>query len=140
VTPTWGWLAVKGPIPGEIRVAGEVVGTTGTERFRMGAGRHEVEIVNEARGYRRRRVVSVLPGKVTTIVLETPAPGLVSVNASPWAEVWIGGRRIGETPLANVSVPAGSHEVIFRHPELGEKRQKISVAAGAPIRVAVDMK
>ena len=54
--------------------------------------------------------------------------------------LWIDGRRIGDTPLANLSVPAGEHEVVFRHPELGEKRQVLRVNPGARLRLSVEMK
>jgi serine/threonine-protein kinase len=53
------------------------------------------------------------------------------VNATPWAEVWIDGRSLGETPLANVEVPVGEHELVFRHPDLGERRQRVVVRADA---------
>ena len=66
--------------------------------------------------------------------------GVVNLNAAPWAEVWIDGRRVGETPIGNLSVSIGPHEVVFKHPQLGEKRQAISVTLGAPLRVSVDMK
>ena len=46
----------------------------------------------------------------------------MALNALPWAEVWIDGESIGETPIGKVSVPIGWHEIVFRHPELGEKR------------------
>ena len=48
---------------------------------------------------------------------------VVNLNALPWAEVWIDGRRIGETPLANIKIPLGDHEAVFRHPQLSERRQ-----------------
>jgi hypothetical protein len=139
-TPTWGWLDVKAESPMEIRAGGRVLGRTGGERIRLAEGRHQIELVNGDTGYRAVRVVHVVGGKVTNLAVPTPANGVVNVNASPWAEVWIDGRRVGETPLANLSVPLGSHEVVFRHPEFGEKRQAISVTAGAPVRISVDMK
>jgi len=89
---------------------------------------------------RKRSPLALVSGKVTRLSVDSPASGVVNVNASPWAEVWIGGRRIGETPLANVSVPIGSYEVVFRHPQFGEKRQAIFVAAGAQMRVSMDMR
>lgn len=64
----------------------------------------------------------------------------MNVNAVPWANVWIDGRRIGETPLANVRVPIGDHEVIFRHPDLGERRVRAVVEAGVAARVTADMR
>jgi len=138
--PTWGWVAVKAAFAADIRVGGRVLGATDGERIRMAAGRHQIEVVNQAQGYRSVRLVDVVPGKVTNLLVDAPPPGLVNVNASPWAEVWIGGRRIGETPLANVSIPAGQHEVVFRHPQLGEKRQDLSVAPGARVRLSMDMR
>jgi hypothetical protein len=54
--------------------------------------------------------------------------------------VWIDGQQIGETPLSNVRVPIGSHELVFRHPELGEKPVRAVVTAGAPNRVSVDLR
>jgi len=63
--------------------------------------------------------------------------GVVSFNATPWAEVWIDGQRLGETPLGNVRLPVGAHEVVFRHPQLGERRAVAVVRASTPERVTV---
>jgi hypothetical protein len=85
------------------------------------------------------RKVQVTPGKVTSLTLELPR-GVVHLNATPWAEVWIDGKNVGETPIGNLSVAIGPHEVVFRHPQLGEKRQAVAVTMGGPVRVSVDMK
>jgi serine/threonine-protein kinase len=65
-----------------------------------------------------------------------PPDGRVSINALPWAEVWIDGSPIGETPLANLSLPVGQHEIVFRHPQLGERREMLIVKAGVDTRVS----
>jgi hypothetical protein len=137
--PVSGWLSVKAPFLIEIREDGQLIGTTETDRLMLASGRHVLELVNPSLGFRESRTVQVLPGKVAPLVIELPQ-GSVSLNASPWAEVWIDGRRIGETPIGNVSVPIGPHEIVFRHPELGEKKQAVSVTTGAPVRVSVSMK
>jgi serine/threonine-protein kinase len=64
----------------------------------------------------------------------------MSFNAIPWAEVTVNGQQIGETPLANISVPVGTHDVVFRHPELGEKHIRTVVTLAAPAKVSVDMR
>ena len=137
--PVSGWVSVKAPFTMEIREQGRLLGTTDTDRLMIAAGRHELDFVSEQLGYRSTRVLQVAPGKVSSITLDLPQ-GVVNLNAAPWAEVWIDGRRVGETPIGNLSVSIGPHEVVFRHPQLGEKRQAISVTLGAPIRVSVDMK
>jgi serine/threonine protein kinase len=137
--PVSGWVQVKAPFTIEIYEQGRLLGTTDTDRIMMAAGRHEIEFVNNALGYRATRTVQVLPGKVLPLPVELPN-GTVNLNASPWAEVWIDGKRVGETPIGNLAVAIGPHEVVFKHPEYGEKRHAISVTVGAPVRVSVAMK
>jgi serine/threonine-protein kinase len=81
----------------------------------------------------------VAAGKLSQIKLEMPR-GTISVNAQPWAEVWVDGERIGETPIGNLSVAIGSHSVLFRHPELGEQHHTALVTLKGPARISVDMR
>jgi serine/threonine-protein kinase len=64
----------------------------------------------------------------------------MAINAIPWAEVFVDNARVGETPIGNIAVPIGSHEVIFRHPELGERRLSVTVSVGEPMKVGVDLR
>jgi len=137
--PVSGWLTVKSPVAVEVRENGRLIGTTDADRIMMAAGKHDIELVNDVLGYRATRSIQVPPGKVAPLTLEMPQ-GVISLNASPWAEVWIDGRRVGETPLANLAIAIGSHEVVFRHPQLGEKRQAVSITLKAPVRASIDMK
>lgn len=137
--PVSGWLTVKAPFRVEIHEQGRLLGTNDADRLMLAAGRHEIEFVNDALAYRVSRVVQVPPGRTAAVEIEAPM-GVVSLNAAPWAEVWLQGKRIGETPIGNLSMPIGPHELVFRHPEFGEKRHAISVTLGAPVRVSVDMK
>jgi hypothetical protein len=137
--PVSGWLSVKAPVTMEIREGGRLIGTTDSDRLMMSAGRHEVELVNETLGYRATKVIQVPPGKVAPLALELPQ-GTINLNALPWAEVWIDGRRVGETPIGNLAIPIGPHEILFRHPQFGERKQAVSVTMNAPVRLSVDMK
>jgi hypothetical protein len=137
--PVSGWLAVNSPFSLEIREEGRIIGTSAADRVMLAAGRHELTLVSETMGYRVNRVVTIMPGKVETIKVELPN-GVVNLNATPWAEVFVDGQRVGETPIGNLSVPIGPHEVVFRHPQFGEKRHAISVTLTGPVRLSVDMK
>ena len=134
-----GWLAVSAPVVMQLREAGRVVGTTESDRLMMSAGEHEIEIVNEALGFRSVQRVSVVAGKTTATSRELPT-GLLSINAQPWAEVWVDGERIGETPIANLPRRLGSHEVVFRHPQLGERTETVVVTLRQPARLGIDMR
>lgn len=108
--------------------------TTGT--IAINDGSHTLEFVNEELGFRTRQHVTIRPGQLSAVTVAIPN-GRLSVNAAPWAEVWIDGAAAGETPLANLSVPIGRHEIVFRHPQLGERREVAIVKADGLTRVSV---
>lgn len=134
-----GYLAVETPLALQLLQDGKVVGSTDLDRLMLPAGNHVVELVNEALGFRERRRVSIAPGKTTRLSVDAPE-GRVSINAQPWAEVWLDGRRLGQTPIGNVTTTIGVHEIVFRHPELGERRARVSVGLREPARVGMDMR
>lgn len=137
--PVSGWIAVSAPEELHIYKGQRLLGTTRTDRIMVAAGDHQLQLVNEALGYRSTRSVTVAPGQVASIRPSWPK-GSLALNAVPWADVFIDGQRIGETPIGHVEVPIGTHEIVFRHPELGEKRAEAVVSLTAPGRVSVDMK
>ncbi len=116
----------------------DVVGTNGAKRIKLAAGRHDLDLVNQGLDYRERRRIEIAPGKVTTVRIDPPK-GAISVNARPWADVSIDGNEVGQTPIANLAVSIGTHQVIFRHPQFGERRQTIVVTINGPNRIAVDL-
>ena len=137
--PAAGWLTVSSPIALQIVERDDIIGTSQSPRILLPAGRHELLLTNETLGFSERRVVQVSAGASASIRVEPPK-GRLSVNALPWAEVWVDGQRIGETPVGNHMVTAGTHEILFRHPELGERRQTVTVSLKGPARVSVDMR
>ena len=134
-----GWLSFVLPVPAQIYERGTLLGTTEMPRIMVPAGRHELEIVNAGLGLTTQRSVQVVEGKTAVLDIEVPN-GVVAINALPWAEVSVGSRALGQTPLGNVSLPIGNYEVVFRHPELGERRRTVVVTAGEKARVGIDMR
>lgn len=137
--PAPGWLSVHSASRLEIREGGKLLGTTETEQIMLPSGHHEIELANDVVGYRARREIEVVPGQVTSVPVELPY-GALSINAQPWAEVWINGERVGETPIANLARRIGTYDVVFRHPELGERRETVNVTLRQPVRLGVDMR
>lgn len=122
---TFGGMTVSAPIELQVFEDGKLIGST-TGPIAIGAGARAVEFVNEPTGFRYRQTVNVRGGQMTTVKIAVPN-GRVSINAAPWAEVDVDGTPAGETPIANLSLPIGTHEVTFRHPQLGTKKQTIVV-------------
>jgi hypothetical protein len=136
---TAGWIRLDVPADVQILENGRVVGSSDFERIMLPVGRHDLELVNTSLGYRERRTVQITAGQTTTLRPDWPR-GSMAINAIPWAEVLVDGARVGETPIGNIAVPIGSHEVLFRHPELGERRMSVTVTVGEPLKVGVDLR
>ncbi len=134
-----GYVTFVSPIPLELREGGRVVGTTDVERLILPAGEHEIEMSNAALGFSATRRITIAADRTTSVPVEVPT-GTLSINALPWAEVWLAGERIGETPIANLSRPIGNYEVLLRHPQFGERRARVTVSAKQTARLGVDMR
>lgn len=134
-----GFLKLAAPVDMQLYEQGRLLGSSRIDRLMLPAGKHEIEIVNDEFGYRGVRTVNISPGKTSTVTVEPPK-GVVSLNATPWANVWIDGQNVGETPIGNLSVPIGDHEVVFRNPDFAEQRRVITVTLRAPSRVSLDLR
>lgn len=137
--PAPGWVAVSAPQDVQLYEGGRLLGTSQEPRIEMTPGTHQIDLVNEAVGYRGSRVVEVVKGKGQSITVEFPA-GSIALNAIPWAEVWIDGEKVGETPIGNVPVSVGPHDIVFRNPDLGERSERAVVTLAAPVRLSVDLR
>jgi PEGA domain-containing protein len=130
-----GGLRLVSPIELQVLEGERVLGSSADGPVVTTAGRHEFDLVNNALGYRSQQTVEIHAGQIVSLSV-SPPDGRVSINARPWAQVWIDGNLVGETPLANVSVPVGDHEIVFRHPQLGERRETTIVRSGGLTRVS----
>jgi hypothetical protein len=113
-----------------------VIGTTEESRLMLSPGKHDLTLVNRELGYRASRTVEIEPGEVRSITLDPRGPA--SFNASPWAEVFIDGRKVGDTPIANLQLPLGIREVTFRHPQYGERRMPVTVKGDSAAAISID--
>lgn len=67
-------------------------------------------------------------------------PGLVTINATPWCNVSIDGRSVGETPVVNHSLPSGRHSVVCSNPDTGHSRTvSIEVRPGETTRTRISL-
>ena len=137
--PVSGWISINAPAELQIFENQRLLGSSRTDRIMVAAGRHEIEFSNETLGYRSSQTIQVSPGQVAKVKPDWPQ-GTIAINATPWANVTLDGQDLGETPVGNTTVPIGTHEIVFRHPQLGEQRLTATVTAATPARVSVDMR
>jgi eukaryotic-like serine/threonine-protein kinase len=136
--PVGGWLAIAAPFDVELLERDDVIGSGGTSKIMLAAGRHDITLLNTILGYQEARKIDVTAGKTMSIKVEPPKVN-VSVNARPWADVSLDGASLGQTPISNLLVAVGVHEMVFRHPQLGERRQSVTVTVKGPNRIAADL-
>lgn len=123
----------------EILEDGRLLGNTRTEQLMLPVGSHRLEFINSGLELSSTRTVQITAGRTATVSLALPS-GKLSVNAVPWADVSLDGAALGTTPLGDVSVPIGTHELVFRHPQFGERRQTVVVKAQTPARIGIDLR
>jgi len=131
--PRFGGITVSSPIELKVFKDGTLLGTTGGP-IAVSEGAQSLQFVNETLGFRTVQTVTVKFGQMTAVKIGVPN-GRISINAIPWAEVTIDGTAHGETPIANLALPIGTHEIVFKHPQLGEKRRTVIVKVDELLRV-----
>ena len=131
-----GWVAVFAPIVLRVSADGRSIGTTEESRLMLPPGRHQLTLTNKELGYSAVEQVDIEPGEVKSVNVNPR--GTVNLNAVPWAEVWLDGQKLGDTPLADTPVPLGQREFVFKNPQFGEKKVSATIKAGANSPVTVD--
>jgi hypothetical protein len=129
-----GRVTIAAPIELQIFEDGSLLGST-VDPVSLTPGRHTLDVVNDELGFRATQTVTVRAGRTSTVTIAVPT-GRIDINAVPWADVWIDGTAAGQTPLANLSLPIGRHEILFRHPQLGEKLEIAIVRVEGIARVS----
>ena len=137
-SPSAGFLAIASPFDIRVLEGDAVVGAGRSTRIMIPTGKHTFSFVSDALQYQETRSVEIAAGKTVTLRVDAPNAA-VSANARPWADVLIDGVSVGQTPISNLALAIGQHDVLFRNPQLGERRQTVVVTTRGPNRIAVDL-
>ncbi|HUR33190.1 MAG TPA: PEGA domain-containing protein [Vicinamibacterales bacterium] len=131
-----GRLRITAPIELDVLEGARRIGSSSSPSLALAAGTHQLTLRNAELGVITAATARVEAGKLTALTVDVP-DGTLSANAQPWAQVIIDGRAVGETPIANLSIAVGWHDVVFRHPQHGQRSQRVVVRAGTLSRVSV---
>jgi hypothetical protein len=136
--PLSGTLEVSSPIPVQITDRDRPLGQLRSGRIAVGAGLRRLRLANEELGFEESHEVEVAAGGVTRLVVSPPS-GVLNITADTATDVYLDGRPIGLTPLTNLSVPLGVHEVAFKHAQWGDQNYTVLVGLTTPSRLHVTM-
>jgi hypothetical protein len=131
----FGGLRVTSPVQLQVLEDGKLLGSTAGPIV-IGEGKHTIDLVNDTLEFRSHATTAVKAGQMTALAIPVPN-GHLSINAMPWADVLIDGKAVGQTPLANLSVAIGEHEIVFRNPQFPEQHQTAVVKVDTATRVSM---
>lgn len=107
-------LTIKSsPSGAAVRVDGKSIsGTTPLGPLTLSPGRHNLTL--EKSGYRAaRKTIYLNRGRTESVNLSLkalPKPtGTLAFDTRPWSVVYLGTKKLGETPLLGIKLPAGKH-------------------------------
>ena len=134
------------PPGGTVRVGGE--SRADPAQFALLPGKYT--LVAELDGYQdEKRAVELF--KDTNLVQEVaftrkisttrpaPATGKITVRTNPYSVVFHNGKRLGETPFADLEMPVGTYTLVFRNPKRETVSRKVTISAGKTTKLSFDL-
>jgi hypothetical protein len=103
-----GWLHAEVPVAMRITEDGRLLGTTDVDRLMLPTGDHMLELRNDDLGFAARQMVTIKAGETSILPVRLPSAS-ISINAKPWAEAWVDGERVGDTPIGTLMRTIGRH-------------------------------
>ena len=131
-----GWVSVLAPVQLFIYEGERFLGTTEGEKLMLAPGKHKLDFVSEELGFKRAVEVTITPGATAAVSLPMPKVA-VTVEGPEGGELIIDGEPMGRLPLTGLQIALGTRDFVVKHPDLGEKRQVVTVTSHSPMRVTL---
>jgi hypothetical protein len=127
---------------------GDPTGAT-TAELELDAGTHDVTAELEGYAKETRKVV-LRRGETQRIEItfrnKLPAAreprvktGRLTVRTTPWSDVYIGAKKIGQAPFTDLEVPAGTHKLTFRNPARSVVTKTVTITAGKTAKLSFSL-
>jgi serine/threonine protein kinase len=66
-------------------------------------------------------------------------PGALSVRTTPYSDVYLGKRLLGQSPFAELSLPAGTHTLTFKHPGRRTVSRAVVITSGKTTKLNITL-
>ncbi|HEX5059476.1 MAG TPA: PEGA domain-containing protein, partial [Kofleriaceae bacterium] len=65
-----------------------------------------------------------------------PTPmGKLTVRTTPWSDVYLGTRKLGQAPFADLELPVGTHTLTFKNPSRPTVTKTVTIKAGKSVKL-----
>jgi hypothetical protein len=129
-------MSILSSVPLDIYEGTRHVGSTDDEKIQMTPGPHRLTVVNNRFAFRSELSLEVKPGEVTAFTVSLPT-GSVIVRTIRGAEVLVEGESVGIAPLGQLEIPAGTREIVVRHPEHGARHVTMEIKRDETAEITV---
>jgi hypothetical protein len=68
-------------------------------------------------------------------IVRAPQTGTLTVRTTPYSDVYIGTRKIGQAPFADLEVPAGTYSLTFKNPRHPTVRKQVTILPGRALKL-----
>lgn len=136
----YGEFILRTNIPVKIYIDNKFYGYNPLNNIILISGFHDLRLVNEEYMVDDKRQIYIESGASLEQELTLGHFGTISINAIPWAEVYIDEKYIGQTPIANLRLTVGTHEIRFINPKYPVKRRNVEIMEGVNTNISVQMK
>ena len=107
--------------------------------FSLGEGRQIVRVAHPKTGFERIRAISVRAGQIHEVEIQA-RHGVLRLQVQPWAKVRIDGREVGITPLQDLNLVEGSHQVELVNPDIQRRQDMlVRIEAGRVRQVKINL-
>ncbi len=137
--PAFGELLVVAEPWAEVYIDGEKVGQTPLSKIRLSAEEHTLSLSNDNFAGVIRDTITIPSNATLSKKYSFNDHGYLQIVVVPWADVFIDGNHVGQTPLERLNVPVGKHTVRLEHPQLGEQVKEIEIRSQEAILLRLEM-
>jgi serine/threonine-protein kinase len=134
-----GGLVLATTPPTDVYLGRRHLGRTPIEVADLPAGKLTVRLKNEKPKIGTTAELRIAAGKTTRKHIQLDQ-GTLMVHVTPWAEVWVDGKKVGTTPIQPVRLYEGRHEVLLTNPKTGRsQRRTVVISAGKTARLSEEL-
>jgi predicted Ser/Thr protein kinase len=119
-----GWLNLHVSPWADVYHKGKKVGTTPLANIPLQEGTHRLLLKNPLLNIEKELSVKIMANqhrKASVDLTEGIAKGKLKINVKPWADVYVDGKCIGETPLEPLELTPGEYYVLVKNEKLGKE-------------------
>jgi len=126
-------------VPVNVSIDGKDYGLTPIKQLLLISGFHDLRLKNEEYLIDETQQIFIEAGTPYEKTFSLGHFGTVNLNAVPWADVYVDEKFIGQTPIANLRLTVGTHEVTFRNTKFPLKRRTVNVEEDTTMDISVDL-